>query len=92
MIFEFFGPARSYAGLKSLTVKINEPLFLREALKLLPEPIRGLIIDEEGNVRSGMLILVNDVDARSVYGFNIQVRDEDKVTIIPLIHGGVLSC
>lgn len=92
MLFEFFGPARAYAGLKSLSVKINEPLTLMEALKLLPDPVREFIIDADGRVRSGILILVNDVDARSVYGFNIQVRDEDKITIIPTIHGGAAHC
>lgn len=88
MIFEFYGPLRVQTGLKSYTVKVEEPISLMDALRLLPDRARDLVMDEAGGVRPGILILVNDVDARSVYGYNLKVGDEDKITLIPTIHGG----
>ncbi len=88
MIFEFFGPLRTQVGMKSISIKIEESVNLKEALRMLPQPVRDLIIDDNGAVRPGIMILVNDVDARTVYGFDVMVSDNDRVTLIPMIHGG----
>jgi molybdopterin converting factor small subunit len=88
MLFEFYGPLRAQSGLKSYSVEVKEEVILLDALRLLPDRVRELVMDEEGKIRSGILILVNDVDARSVYGLSLRVRNEDRITLIPTIHGG----
>ncbi len=88
MLFEFYGPLRVQSALKTYSIEVKEQINLLDALRLLPDRVRELIIDEKGKIRPGILILVNDVDARSVYELSLKVRNEDRITLIPIIHGG----
>ncbi|MCS6788665.1 MAG: MoaD/ThiS family protein [Aigarchaeota archaeon] len=88
MRVELFSHLRRAAGAGSIEIKVEGEIALKDALNLLPDGIRELVLDEYGSIRSGLLILVNGVDARTVYGYKIAVRDEDTISIVPLIHGG----
>jgi len=88
LIVQLYGPLRSATGSGALEVRLGGRRPLRSALSLLPEPVKRQVLDENGEVRPGFLILVNDVDARTLHNFNIDVSDEDRLTILPMIHGG----
>jgi len=85
---ELYGSLRRGLYPNQLEIRIEGRVSLKDALRSLPEGLREQVIDENGSVRSGILILVNDVDARTVYGFNVTVSDSDRLAIIPMIHGG----
>ncbi|MEN3047737.1 MAG: MoaD/ThiS family protein [Candidatus Caldarchaeales archaeon] len=88
MKVELFSHLRRAAGSGTIEVRVEGELPLKEALKLLPEGVRELVIDEYGSIRSGLLVLVNGVDARTVYNYRVSVRDGDVISIVPMIHGG----
>ena len=88
MRVELFSHLKRAAGSGTIEIKVEGELSLKDALKLLPEGVRELVIDEYGSIRPGLLILVNGVDARTVHGYKVTVRDEDVISIVPMIHGG----
>ncbi|MCS6788492.1 MAG: MoaD/ThiS family protein [Aigarchaeota archaeon] len=88
MRVELFSHLKRAAGSGTVEVRVEGEMPLKEALKLLPEGVRELVIDEYGSIRSGLLVLVNGVDARTVYNYRVTVRDNDVVSIVPMIHGG----
>lgn len=88
MRVEIYGPLRRGLSTNVIEIELGGRVSLKEALKALPDGLREQIIDENGSVRGGIMILVNDVDARTVYGFNVSVSDSDRIAIVPMIHGG----
>ncbi len=88
MIVQLYGHLRTEAGNRLIEVRLVERMPLKAALKLLPETVRRQVLDEGGEIRPGLLILVNDVDARSVYRYEVEVSDDDRIAIVPMIHGG----
>ncbi len=90
MRVELLGHLRSTAGSGSIELKLGDKVKLNEALKMLPEELRRHIIDEHGKILPGLLILVNGVDVRTVGRLDIEVSDDDLLTLIPAIHGGAL--
>jgi molybdopterin converting factor small subunit len=88
MRVELFSHLKRAAGSGTIEIKVEGELSLKDALKLLPEGVRELVVDEYGSIRPGLLILVNGVDARTVHGYKVTVRDEDVISIVPMIHGG----
>lgn len=88
LIVQLYGQLRTEAQSRFIEVRLGGRKPLKDALSLLPQPIRRHIIDEAGEIKPGLLILVNEADARTVYGYNIEVSDEDKIVVVPMIHGG----
>ncbi len=88
MIIQLYGPLRVAAGAAEIELRLEGRRRLREVLADLPRNIRDAVVGEDGTPRPGLLIMVNDVDARSVYNYELYVEDTDKITIIPMIHGG----
>ncbi|MEM0482259.1 MAG: MoaD/ThiS family protein [Nitrososphaerota archaeon] len=88
MIVQLYGHLRTEAGSRLIEVRLGGRKPLKAALKLLPDTVRRQVLDEGGEIRSGFLILVNDVDARSVYRYEVEVSDGDRIAIVPMIHGG----
>jgi molybdopterin converting factor small subunit len=88
LIVQLYGHLRTEVKDRLIEVRLGERKPLKAALKLLPETVRRQVLDEGGEIRPGFLILVNDVDARSVYRYEVEVSDDDRVTIVPMIHGG----
>ncbi|MEM0445617.1 MAG: MoaD/ThiS family protein [Nitrososphaerota archaeon] len=88
MIIQLYGHLRTEASKNVHEVKIGGRRRLKEVLELLPEPVRRQVLDDSGSIRPGYLILVNDVDARTVYNYEVEVSDSDRIVIVPMIHGG----
>ncbi|GBC70385.1 hypothetical protein HRbin02_00151 [Candidatus Calditenuaceae archaeon HR02] len=88
MIVQLYGHLRAEAKSRLIEVRLGGRVPLKAALKLLPDPVRHQVLDERGEIITGLLILVNDVDARTVYRYEVEVSDDDRVTIVPMIHGG----
>lgn len=88
MKIELVGPLKKTAGLNELRLKINEKTRLSEALNMLPEQIKKRILDPRGNILPEIIVLVNGVEVKSLGLENTYVKDEDEITIIPIIHGG----
>jgi len=85
---ELVGPLKKTAGLNELRLKINGKAKLNEALNMLPEQIKKRILDSKGNISPEIIVLVNGVEVKSLGLENTYVKDEDEITIIPIIHGG----
>ena len=83
-----YGHLKQRCGSSSLEIKLGGEMPLLDALRLLPDELKQLVLSKDGSVNPGILVLVNDVDARSVYGFNIKVSDSDRIALVPAIHGG----
>lgn len=88
MIVQLYGQLRAEAQSRFIEVRLGGRKPLREALSLLPQTVRRHIIDETGEIKPGFLILVNETDARSVHGYNVEVSDDDRIVVVPMIHGG----
>ncbi|MEM1534446.1 MAG: MoaD/ThiS family protein [Nitrososphaerota archaeon] len=88
LIVQLYGHLRRDASSQYLEIRLGEKKPLIAALNLLPESVRRQILDERGGIRPGFLILVNDVDARTVHGYEVEVSDSDRIVIVPMIHGG----
>ncbi|MEM0442977.1 MAG: MoaD/ThiS family protein [Candidatus Caldarchaeum sp.] len=92
MRVELFGPLRSAAGLRELSLKVEGRLRLREVLGLLDERVRRHVVDDHGNPQPGVLILVNGADVRYMSWLDTEIGDEDVLSLIPSIHGGWDAC
>jgi len=90
--FELLGHLRSAAGASEVEVKLERRVGLTEALGRLPGQVRRQVLDASGRMQPGLLVLVNGVDVRTVVEGDVDVGDEDCVTLIPAIHGGARSC
>ncbi|MDJ0270264.1 MAG: MoaD/ThiS family protein [Aigarchaeota archaeon] len=88
MRVELLGHLRSTAGSGSIELELGDKVRLNEVLRMLPEELRRHVIDEHGKILPGLLILVNGVDVRTVGKLDIEVGDDDILTLIPAIHGG----
>lgn len=88
MIIRLYGHLKAVAGTREIELRLAGRKHLKEVLRELPRELREMVVERGGEPRPGLLIMVNDVDARSVYGYDIYLEDHDSVTIIPMIHGG----
>ncbi|KAI6183179.1 Ubiquitin-related modifier 1-like protein [Aphelenchoides bicaudatus] len=55
---------------------------------LIEDKKRAPLLIVDGNVRPGILVLVNDVDYEISGGLNTSLKDGDEVTFISTLHGG----
>lgn len=83
------GHLRHEAGTETLEFSLGGPATLLEVLHKLPEKLRRYVLRGEDEIAPGLLILVNGADVKSFGGPRYVVYDEDTVTIIPAIHGGI---
>ncbi len=88
MKIELVGPLKKTVGLNELRLKINEKIKLNEALNMLPEQIKKRILDPHGNILPEIIVLLNGVEVKSLGLENTYVKDDDEITLIPIIHGG----
>ncbi len=88
MIVRLYGHLRAVAGSGEIKLRLEGRKHLKEVLRELPPELREMVVERGGEPRPGLLIMVNDIDARSVYGYEIYLEDKDNVAIIPMIHGG----
>lgn len=89
MKVELVGPLIQLAGVRVIEVELGGPVALEDALSKLPPNLRRHILSEEGSINPGLIVLVNGADVRSLTGGDFLVSDEDTLTVIPAIHGGL---
>lgn len=61
------------------------PLIMKEKLIKPDHPIQ--FVGDNGRVRPGILIMINDVDSE-IEGVNVVLKQNDNVTFISTLHGG----
>ncbi len=86
---ELFGPLRALTGLREVVLDLGGRVRLGELLKRLPDEVRRYVLDEGGKPQPGVLILVNGTDVRYLSWLDTDVGEDDVVTLIPSIHGGL---
>jgi len=84
------GSLKVYAGKEELEIEVSEGAKLREVLALLVkrEPSLSRAIEEDGRVRPGYLVFINDADYMVFEGLETPLKNSDVVTILPVSHGG----
>ncbi|MEM4969999.1 MAG: MoaD/ThiS family protein [Sulfolobales archaeon] len=84
------GSLKLYAGKEEIEMKIDREVRLRDVLRDLVrrEPSLSRAIEEDGRVKPGYLIFINDADYMVFEGLETIVRDSDIITILPVSHGG----
>lgn len=89
MEIELLGPLRAEAGGSPLLrLRVKGRARLLEVLERLPPRVRESIL-RNGEVAPGLLILVNGVEVTLLGGVEeVSVGEGDRVTLIPIIHGG----
>lgn len=90
--FNFVGAFRSIAGKEKQTLRIEEAVSLREALRKIVEKekrLKKVLIDPElEDPRPNALILVNGKEISVLNGLDTVLVDGDEVVLVPVIHGG----
>lgn len=80
---KYIGGLRGRVGKEE---EVIEPMTLREALRKVAANIPD-IIDFDGKPTGLYVITINDADYR-LFGEDYELKNDDYVTIIPVIHGG----
>ena len=88
-----FAHLRKLSKKPEIHIRIPSQIELKDFLKILAgkikEELRCELFDENNNVRSGYLILVNGIEISALDGFNTKISNNDDVVILPFIHGGL---
>jgi len=87
---ELLGVLRGRLGRDSIVKDVSGGMKLKELLKNLREEVPELkeAIEEDGSVTSSYVVFINGVDYYLLNGENYVLRDGDKVTLVPISHGG----
>ncbi|MCX8175810.1 MAG: MoaD/ThiS family protein [Candidatus Bathyarchaeota archaeon] len=90
----FVGPLTNLAGVEKATINLNlkSDYTISSLIYTLAE-IYGKkfvdrILDHDGKIRPGILILKNDKEIRVLNELKTSVKEEDVITFIPVSHGG----
>jgi molybdopterin converting factor small subunit len=86
---KIFGPLKeASAGADLFEVEANEGESLMDALRRLPEPLRGRIF-EDGVLSPELLVLVDGVEISCLGSPNeIRLKGAEEIHLVPVIHGG----
>lgn len=89
---EFLGVLRRELGHDSVEVFIDDlnAYSLRDLLIYLLKKYSKLssAVNNDGTLNTSYIVFVNGVDFMIVGGYDYEVRDGDKLTFIPISHGG----
>jgi len=89
---KFVGVFRSMSGKSKFTLKLENIVPLREAVKEIVEEspkLKRVLIDPElEDPRPNTLILVNGKEISVLNGLDTMLKDEDEVVFVPVVHGG----
>lgn len=90
VVIELMGQLRSIIGKDYIELEIDSQTGLREVLRMAREKYPGLrdAIDEAGRPLPTYLVFVNGVDTELIGGLNSKVGPGDKITLVPISHGG----
>ena len=89
---KFVGALRYVSGMGKLAWDYKKLVSIEELVSELtaemPELRRNLIDQQLEDPRPNALILVNGREISVLNGLETQVKDEDEVVFIPVVHGG----
>jgi len=87
---DLHGQLRSLAGgVKNLTIELDRGSKLRDVLKALVSKVPKLnVLMVNGSLSRNYLVFINDVDIALLSNEDTEVSDGDRITFIPLSHGG----
>lgn len=92
VVVEFLGVLRRELGVDRVEVYLegSNTYRLRDLLLYLLStyPKMSSAINNDGSLNTSYLVFVNDADFMVVGGYEYEVRDGDKITFIPISHGG----
>ncbi|MCS7107913.1 MAG: hypothetical protein NZ911_00715 [Sulfolobales archaeon] len=92
VVLEFLGVLRRELGLNSVEVSIEglNNCNLRDLLIYLHKvyPKMSSAIGSDGTLNTSYIVFINGVDFMVVNGYDYVVKDGDKLTFIPISHGG----
>ncbi|MEM0015373.1 MAG: MoaD/ThiS family protein [Zestosphaera sp.] len=88
---ELLGVLRGRLGRDSLSLEVSSPSTgLRDLLRHLraSHPDLREAVDEEGGLTTSYIAFINGVDYRLLGGLEYALRDGDRVSLVPISHGG----
>jgi len=92
VILEFLGTLRSEFGTDSIEVFIegSEAPTLKELLKYLLNKLPKLsaAVSYDGTLSTSYIAFINGIDYMLLGGYDYNVKDGDKITFVPITHGG----
>jgi len=88
----YYAMVRDAAGKRDETLSLPEGAtvmdLINHLISLYGDPFRGYVYDDEGKLLDYLMFSVNEVDIRSLDGFDTVLRDGDRVFMMPPIGGG----
>jgi len=79
-------------GKDEVTMELDEGTRLKDVVSKITEEsknLKNLLIDPElKDPRPNTIILINGKEISVLGGLEVEVKDGDEITIIPVIHGG----
>jgi molybdopterin converting factor small subunit len=75
---------QDYVGQKNVRMNIERPTTIRDILKKISEELYEYIENHPEN----SIILVNGKSINNLKGLDTIVRDEDRISIMPVVGGG----
>lgn len=76
------------AGPSTIEVPAGNLLGVMQALAEKYPGVGGQLLDEQGELRPGVSVFINQENCRYLGGMSATVRDGDEVYIIPMVTGG----
>ena len=88
----YYAMVRDAAGKRDETMSLPEGATVMDLINhligLYGDRFRGYVYDDEGRLIDYLMFSVNEVDIRSLNGFDTVLRDGDRVLVMPPIGGG----
>lgn len=91
---EFLGVLRRELGRESIELDLGNELgdnpSLKDFLKYLVSiyPKLEIAVGEDGHLTTSYMLFINGVDYMVLGGYDYKLRNLDKLTFIPIAHGG----
>jgi molybdopterin converting factor small subunit len=76
---------QEYTGKKNIKLEVDKPIKIRDILNKISKELYEYISRHPEN----SIILVNGVSINNLKGLDTIVNDEDRVSIMPVVGGGV---
>lgn len=88
----YYAMVRDAAGKRDETLSLPEGAAVMDLINhligLYGDGFRGYVYDDDGRPLDYLMFSVNEVDVRSLDGFDTVLRDGDRVLVMPPIGGG----
>jgi molybdopterin synthase sulfur carrier subunit len=91
MQVRFFGTLRRFAEAKAIEVELEPGETVKSLLGKVTTQCPALkdkVLDEEGNLRNSVHVLVNGRSIRYLDGLDGPVEESDRVAVFPAVGGG----